>query len=85
MHQTVVALGLAGLLLAAGSSTASAAFTVAPAKSVTSILNSDLTDVRWRRCWVPERMRSAHFRSPRHFLPSYDQPTRDREWLWNDP
>jgi hypothetical protein len=47
--------------------------------------DSDLTDVRWRRCWLPERMRIAHFRSARHFLPGYDQPTRDREWLWNDP
>jgi hypothetical protein len=84
MHKTVVALGLAGLLLAVGSSTASAAFTAPPAKSVISSLNSDLTDVRWRRCWLPER-KIAHFRSGRHFLPSYDQPTRDREWLWNDP
>jgi hypothetical protein len=85
MHKTVVALGLAGLLLAAGSLTPSAAFTVPPAKSVISSLNSDLTNVRWRRCWLPERMRFAHFRSARHNLPSYDQPTRDREWLWNDP
>ena len=85
MRKTVAALGLSGLLLAAGSSTASAAFTAPPAKSVISSLNSDLTDVRWQRCWVPERMRSAHFRSARHFLPSHDQPTRDREWLWNDP
>jgi hypothetical protein len=85
MHKTVVALGLAGLLLAAGSSTGSAAFTVPTAKSVISNINSDLADVRWRRCWLPERARIAHFRYARHFLPSYDQPTRDREWLWNDP
>ena len=85
MHKTVAAVGLSGLLLAAGSSTASAAFTVPPAKSVIGSFDSDLTDVRWRRCWLPERMRIAHNRSARHFLPSYDQPTRDREWLWNDP
>jgi hypothetical protein len=52
MHKTVVALGLAGLLLAAGSSTGSAAFTVPTAKSVISNINSDLADVRWRRCWL---------------------------------
>jgi hypothetical protein len=52
MQKTAVALGLAGLLLVAGSSTASAAFTVPPAKCVISSLNSDLTDVRWRRCWL---------------------------------
>ena len=51
MQKTAIALGLAGLLLAAGSSTASAAFTVPPAKSVISSLNGDLTDVRWQRCW----------------------------------
>ena len=85
MHKTVAAVGLSGLLLAAGSSTASAAFTLPPAKSVIGSFDCDLTDVRWRRCWLPERMRIAHFRSARHFLPGYDQPTRDREWLWNDP
>jgi hypothetical protein len=31
------------------------------------------------------RMLVIPFRHARHFLPSYDQPTRDREWLWNDP
>ena len=50
MQKAVIALGLVGLLLAAGSSTTSA-FTVPPAKSVITSLNSDLTDVRWRRCW----------------------------------
>jgi hypothetical protein len=31
-------------------------------------------------------MRVIPFRHARHgFYPSYDQPTRDREWLWNDP
>ena len=52
MQKAIIALGLAGLLLAAGFSTASAAFTVPPAKSVITSLNSDLTDVRWRRCWI---------------------------------
>ena len=52
MQKAIIALGLAGLLLAAGFSTASAAFTVPPAKSVITSLNSDLTDVRWRRCWL---------------------------------
>ena len=85
MHKTVVALGFAGLLLAAGSSTASAAFPVPAAKSVVSSLNSDLTDVRWRRCWLPGRTRIAHFRPARHIQYSSDQPTRDRERLWNDP
>ena len=85
MHKTVVALGFAGLLLAAGSSTASAAFIVRPAKSLIGSLNSDLTDVRWRRCWSPGPMRIAHFRPTRHFLYGYDQPTRDRERLWYDP
>jgi hypothetical protein len=50
MQKAVIALGLVGLLLAAGSSTTSA-FPVPPAKSVITSLNSDLTDVRWRRCW----------------------------------
>ena len=85
MHKSVVTLGLAGLLLAAGSSTASAVFTVPPAKSVISSINSDLTEVRWRRCWLPGRTRIAHFRSARHIQYSSDQPTRDRERLWNDP
>jgi hypothetical protein len=84
MTKTIVALGLAGLLLAAAS-TASAAFTVPPAKSVIGSLNSDLTDVRWQRCWIPGRVRTAHFRPTRHFLYGYDQPTRDRERLWYDP
>jgi hypothetical protein len=85
MHNTVVAFGLAGLLLAAGSSTASAVSTVPPAKSVIGSLSSDLTDVRWRRCWLPGRTRIAHFRPARHIQYSSDQPTRDRERLWNDP
>jgi hypothetical protein len=25
------------------------------------------------------------YRHARHFLFSYDDPTRLREWLWNDP
>ena len=35
--------------------------------------------------------RSYHYgyhRTPAHHIyvyPSYDQPTREREWLWNDP
>jgi hypothetical protein len=31
------------------------------------------------------RTRAIPFRHARHFPPSYDQPARDREWLWNDP
>jgi hypothetical protein len=46
MHKTAVALGLAGLLVAANSSTASAAFTLPPTKSVIGSLSSDLSDVR---------------------------------------
>jgi hypothetical protein len=84
MDKTVVALGLAGVLLAWGSSTASAASIVPPAKSVIGSLNSDLTDVRWRRCWSPGPMRIAHFGPARHMYGS-DQPTRDLLWLWFDP
>jgi len=51
MQKAIIALGLTGLLFVGGSSTASAAFAVPPAKSVITSLNSDLTDVRWRRCW----------------------------------
>jgi hypothetical protein len=46
MQKTATALAFAGLLLAASSSTAPAAFTVPPAKSVIAGLNNDLTDVR---------------------------------------
>jgi hypothetical protein len=52
MQKTAIALGLAGLLLAVGASTASAAIMAPPAKCVASSLNSDLADVRWRRCWL---------------------------------
>jgi hypothetical protein len=52
VQKTLIALGLAGLLLAAVSSTVSAALTAPPAKSVVSNLSSDLTDVRWQRCWL---------------------------------
>ena len=31
------------------------------------------------------RTRAIPFRHVRHFQPSYDLPTREREWLWNDP
>jgi hypothetical protein len=51
MQKTAIALGLAGILLAGASSTASAAFAPPPAKAVISGLNSDLTDAGWRRCW----------------------------------
>jgi len=51
MQRTAIALGLAGVLLAVSYSTAPAAFIVPPAKSVISGLNSNLTDVRWQRCW----------------------------------
>jgi hypothetical protein len=52
MQKTFLALGIAGLLLGAGSSAPSAAFTVPPAKSALSGLDSNLTDVGWRRCWI---------------------------------
>jgi hypothetical protein len=45
MRKTAIALGLAGLLLVAGSPAAPAAFTVLPAQSVISSLKSDLTEV----------------------------------------
>jgi hypothetical protein len=31
------------------------------------------------------RTRAIHYRHVRHFQPSYDLPTSEREWLWNDP
>ena len=83
MQKSVIALGLAVLLLAEESPTASAAFTVPPAKSV--IGNSDLKVVRWRRCWLPRRMRVAQVRPAHHIQYSSDQPTRDLQWLWYDP
>ena len=52
MRKAIITLGFAGLLLAAGSSSTSAAITVPPAKGVIASLNRDLTDVRWRRCWI---------------------------------
>ena len=52
MQKTAIALGLAGLLLAAGFSTASAAFIPPPAKCLIESLNSSLVDARWRRCWI---------------------------------
>jgi hypothetical protein len=85
MHKTVGALGLLGLLLAAGSSIASAAFTAPPAKNVMGSLKKDLADVRWRRCWLPGRTRIAHFRPVRHIQYGSDQPTRDLLRLWYDP
>ena len=82
MHKTVVALGLAGLLLAADSSTASAAFTVPPAKGVIGSLKSDLADVHWQRGWAPGRMRIAHFRPARHGMYDADLPKHELLWLW---
>jgi hypothetical protein len=38
-----------------------------------------------RMGWPPQRMRAVPFRHVRHFQRSYDLPTREREWLWNDP
>jgi hypothetical protein len=81
MHKTVVALGLAGLSLAAASSTASAAFT-APSASEISSLKSDLTDVHWRRGWSPGRVRIAQFRPARHGMYDADLPRREILWLW---
>jgi hypothetical protein len=52
MQKTAIALGFAGILLAASSSTVRAAFIVPHAKSVITGLNNDLTDVSWRRCWL---------------------------------
>ncbi len=51
MQKAVIALGLAGLLLAAGSSIPAAAFPVPTAKTVISGLNNGFTEVRWQRCW----------------------------------
>jgi hypothetical protein len=51
MPKTVIAIGLAGLLLAAASATAPAApFTPLP-ESVIAGLGSDVTEASWRRCW----------------------------------
>jgi hypothetical protein len=52
MPKTVIAAGLAGLLLAAASATAQAGPFMPPPKSViVQELNSDITQVGWRRCW----------------------------------
>ena len=51
MSKTAFAIGLAGLLLATVSTSASAMPVVPMSKSVISGLNSDLDLVRWRNCW----------------------------------
>ncbi len=53
MSKTAIAIGLAGLLLAAASATTQAAtFVPLPKSMIVEGLNSDLTQVRWRRCWL---------------------------------
>ena len=53
MPKTVIAIGLAGLLLTAASATAQAGpFMPLPKSVIVEGLNSDVTQARWRRCWV---------------------------------
>jgi hypothetical protein len=52
MLKTVIAIGLAGLLVAAASTTAQAAPFMPLPQSMIEGLNSDLTQVvSWRHCW----------------------------------
>lgn len=51
MLKTVIAIGLAGLLVVAASRTAQAAPFMPLPKSMIEGLNSDLTQVSWRHCW----------------------------------
>jgi hypothetical protein len=50
MPKTAGAAALAALILAAGAPTAQA-MPMAPHHSMIAGLNSDIQDVRWRRCW----------------------------------
>ncbi len=50
MQRILVAIGLAGLLLAGALNPASAAPIVPLSKSVISKLGENITDVRWRQC-----------------------------------
>ncbi len=53
MPKTVVAIGLAGLLLAVASATALAGpFMPLPKSMIFEGLNSDINQVGWRRCWL---------------------------------
>jgi hypothetical protein len=53
MPKTVIAIGLAGLLLAAASVTAQATpFMPLPKSMIVEGLNSDITQAGWRRCWL---------------------------------
>jgi hypothetical protein len=53
MSKTLVAIGLAGLLLTAASVTTQAGLFMPASKSaIVESLNSNITQARWRRCWV---------------------------------
>ena len=53
MPKSAIAIGVAGLLLAGISATSHAASFMPPPKAgIIAALNSDLTDARWRRCWI---------------------------------
>ncbi len=53
MPKTIVAIGLAGLLLAAASASAQAApFMSLPKGVIVEGLNTDIAQARWRRCWI---------------------------------
>jgi hypothetical protein len=51
MSKTALAIGLAGLIVATVSTSASAMTVVPMSKSVIEALHSDIDQVRWRRCW----------------------------------
>jgi hypothetical protein len=52
MPKTLIAVGLAGLLVAAASATTQAApFFQLPKSMIVAGLNSDIDQVAWRRCW----------------------------------
>jgi hypothetical protein len=50
MPKTVIAIGLAGLLLAAASAQAGS-FMPVPKSVIVQGLNSDIDQAGWRRCW----------------------------------
>jgi hypothetical protein len=53
MPKSAIAIGLAGLLLAGVSATGQAASILPPSKTaIIEALNSNITEARWRRCWV---------------------------------
>ena len=51
MPRTVIAIGLAGLMLAAASATAEAAPLTPLPKTVVESLHSDVNLASWRQCW----------------------------------